>query len=306
MKLAKGYGNFVQRKASDIAFDWLIVLYLLGIGIVTFYPFWNILVLSLNDAVDSILGGVHFWPRSITFDNFRMVLGLDQLITAFINSVLRTVIGACASLVSMSMLAYTLTRREYIFRKFIQRLFVITMYVNGGLIPLYFVIKGLGLRNNFLVYILPMLMNAYYLIIVRSYMETIPSSLQEAAKMDGANDFFIFRRVILPLSLPVIATIALFVAVDQWNAWFDTFIYTSKKELTTLQFELMKVISRSTIQVENINELRDKISDGNSIVTTPESIRMAITIVVTTPILLVYPFIQRYFIKGMTVGAVKE
>jgi putative aldouronate transport system permease protein len=293
-----------RRSRNDILIDLFVYTFLLVVGFLTLYPFWNITVLAFNDALDSLRGGITFWPRMWTLDNFRSVLRADALITAAINSVLRTVIGVVAGIIVTTMLAYTLSRREYVFRKIIQRLFVLTMYVHGGLIPLYFVIRGLGLRNNFLVYILPLLINAFYLIIVRSYMDTIPESLHEAARIDGANDFFIYRTIVFPLSLPVIATIALFISVYQWNSWFDTFIFVSEKRLTTLQFELMRIISQSTIRVQNIEEIRDKVQ-SQRVTSTPESIRMAITVVVTAPILFVYPFIQRYFIKGMTIGAIK-
>jgi putative aldouronate transport system permease protein len=292
------------RHASDIAIDIFVYGSLIIVGFVTLYPFWNITVLAFNDALDSLRGGITFWPRMWTLENFRSVLKAEILVRAAINSVLRTVLGVSASIVFVTMLAYTLSRREYVLRKFIQRLFIVTMYVHGGLIPFYFVIRGLGLRNNFLVYILPLLINAYYLIIVRSYMDTIPDSLHEAAKIDGANDFFIYRTIVFPLSAPVVATIALFISVDQWNAWFDTFLFVSEKNLTTLQFELMRIISQSTIRVQNIDEIRAQI-ESRRVTSTPESIRMAITVVVTTPILFVYPFIQRYFIKGMTIGAIK-
>jgi putative aldouronate transport system permease protein len=294
----------MRRSRGDLTLDIFVYLSLLVVGFVTLYPFWNITVLAFNDALDSLRGGITFWPRMWTLDNFRSVLKAEILVTAAINSVLRTVVGVVASIVTISMLAYTLSRREYMFRKFIQRLFVLTMYVHGGLIPFYFVIRGLGLRNNFLVYILPLLINAFYLIIVRSYMDTIPESLHEAARIDGANDFFIYRTIVFPLSAPVIATISLFISVNQWNSWFDTFIFVSDKSLTTLQFELMRIISQSTITVSNIDEIRDRI-ESQRVTSTPESIRMAITVVVTAPILFVYPFIQRYFIKGMTIGAIK-
>jgi putative aldouronate transport system permease protein len=294
----------MRRTRGDLAIDFFVYAYLLIVGFVTLYPFWNITVLAFNDALDSLRGGITFWPRMWTLENFRSVLRADILVRAAINSVLRTVIGVVAGIIATTMLAYTLSRKEYVLRKFIQRMFVVTMYVHGGLIPLYFVIRGLGLRNNFLVYILPLLINAFYLIIVRSYMDTIPESLHEAARIDGANDFFIFRTIVFPLSAPVIATIALFISVNQWNSWFDTFIYVSNKSLTTLQFELMRIISQSTISVSNIDEIRDQIQNQR-VTSTPESIRMAITVVVTAPILLVYPFIQRYFIKGMTIGAIK-
>jgi putative aldouronate transport system permease protein len=290
---------------KDFALDFSIYLVLLILGVSTLYPFWNILVLSFNDAIDAVRGGIYLFPRELTLNNFKTVLALDSLPRAFLNSVLRTVTGAVLSVLSVTMLAYTLSRRDYIFRKVIQKMFVITMYVGGGLIPYYFVIRGLGLRNNFLVYILPMLLNGYYVIVARSFMDTIPKSLEESAKIDGANDFTIYCKIIMPLSLPVIATIVLFAAVDQWNSWFDSFIFVNNKKLTTLQYELVKIISRSSTQVQNIDQLRYQIANRN-VTSTPQSIQMAITIVATTPILLVYPFIQKYFIKGMTLGAVKE
>lgn len=241
------------------------ILVALGVvGLVTLYPFWNVVVLALNDATDSLRGGVYLWPRRPTLRNFRTVLAIGQLGRAALNTVLRTVCGVGLSVIATTMLGYVLTHREYVLRKVIQRLFVVTMYVSGGLIPTYFVIRGLGLRNSFLVYLLPTLVNAYYLLIVKSYMDTLPRSLLESARMDGAGEFRVYRTVAFPLALPAVATLALFVAVDQWNSWFDTFIYVSRPALTTLQFELMKVVSRSTVQVQNINEIRDRLSSPAS------------------------------------------
>jgi putative aldouronate transport system permease protein len=287
-------------------FDGSIYLFLIFVGIITLYPFWNILALSFNDAVDTLIGGVYLWPRAFTLVNYETVLNMQNLLRAFENSILRTVLGVVCGLIATTMLAYTISRKDYIFRKVLQRIFVITMYVNGGLIPVYFVIKGLGLRNNFLVYIIPMLINAYYVIVVRSFMDNLPDSLLEAAKIDGANDFKIFYKIVLPLCTPVIAAITLFIAVDQWNAWFDTFIYTSKASLTTIQYELMQVLTKSTSAITSIDQIRINLGSQNVIQTTPESLRMAITIIATLPILLVYPFIQSYFIKGITIGGVKE
>ncbi|WP_040951421.1 carbohydrate ABC transporter permease [Gorillibacterium massiliense] len=294
------------RTRSEWGSDLFIYFYLTIIGIVTSYPFWNILVLALNDAIDSLRGGVYIWPRDWTWLNFKTVLSIDTLSIAFRNSLLRTVIGVVLSLFATSMIAYTISRKDFILRVLFQRLIVITMYVSGGLIPYYFVIKGLGLRNTFLVYLLPMLLNAFYVIIMRSFIDGLPVSLMESAKIDGANDFTIYTRIVLPLIKPALATIALFVAVDQWNAWFDTFIFATKPNLTTMQFELVQILTRSTAQVGNIENIRDKIdTGGRGLTTTPESIRMAITIVATAPILAVYPFIQKYFVKGITLGAVK-
>ncbi|WP_040950744.1 carbohydrate ABC transporter permease [Gorillibacterium massiliense] len=297
--------NRIKRNTSDRLFDAVNGILLVLIGIVTLYPFWNILVLSFNNALDTLRGGIYLWPRSFTLDNFKIIFDLPQLTTAFRNSFLRTVIGSVLSVGSTAMLAYVISRRDFIFQKLLQRLFVITMYVSGGLIPIYFVIKGLGLLDNFLVYLIPMLLQPFYLLVTRSYMDGLPGSLQESAQIDGANDFVIFAKIIFPLSMPIIATILLFVAVDQWNAWFDTFIYTTNKNLSTLQYELVKILSQSTASVKNDADLRNKLAGGTGVVSTPQSIRMAITIVATIPIVVVYPFVQKYFVHGMTLGAVK-
>jgi len=295
----------LRKKKRITALDIVICLVLLAIGIITLYPFWNIVVLAFNNALDTIRGGLYLWPRKFTTDNFKVIFAMKQLDTAFINSVLRTVAGSVLSVACITMVSYVISRKDFIIHKFAQRIFVITMYVNGGLIPYYFVIKALGLRNSFLVYIIPMLLQPFYIFVTRSYIDGLPASLQESARVDGANDLVIFTKIILPLSKPIISTILLFVAVDQWNAWFDTFIYTSDKNLTTLQYELVKILSQSTSSVRNYEDLRSRMSGGSSIATTPESIRMAITVVATIPIILVYPFVQKYFIHGLTLGAVK-
>jgi len=297
-----------KKSKEDVIIDLLIYIVLFIVGIITIYPFWNVTVLAFNDALDTIRGGVYFWPRVFSLENFRTVLLQEQIKLAFTNSILRTVIGVICGLICDTMLAYTLSRKDYIFRNFIQKMFVITMYVSGGLIPYYLVVRSLGMRNHFIVYILPLLINVFYILVIRSFIESLPLSTQESAKIDGANDFIIYAKIIMPMSIPVIATITLFIAVDQWNSWFDTYLFTNGKELTTLQFELQRVLRQSTAAIQNIDDLRRQLASGNGkkIVTTPESLRMAITVVATVPILIVYPFIQKYFIKGMTLGSIKE
>jgi putative aldouronate transport system permease protein len=298
VRKTSGYGNAIFMN--------LIYIFLSFIGFITLYPFWNILVLSLNDAIDSVRGGIYVWPRIFTWFNYQSVLSIESIATAFRNSILRTVLGVGFSLIATSMLAYVLTSREFVFRILIQRIVVVTMYVSGGLIPYYFVIKDLGLRNSFLVYLIPMLLNAFYVIIMRSFMDGLPGSVLESAKIDGANDFVIYLRIVIPMIRPALAAIGLFIAVDQWNSWFDTFIFVSNPNLTTLQYELVQILTQSTAQVSNIEVLRSQMQGGGrAAITTPESIRMAITIVATLPILFVYPFIQRFFVKGIALGAVK-
>lgn len=239
-----------------------------------------------------------------TFKNYETIFAYSGLMTGLKISVLRTVIGTILGLVSASMLAFTLSRVDFQARKFVSTFLALTMYVSGGLIPIYILIKNLHMMGTFGVYVLPSLVSAFNVFVIRSFIDGLPYALQESAKLDGANDFTIYWRIILPLTKPALATIALFLAVGQWNSWLDTYLYNgSKDELTTLQFELMKVIQSTTTNADNfrgrnMTEVMAQIS--------PESVKMAITIVVTVPILVVYPFLQRYFVKGMTLGSVKS
>lgn len=286
-------------------FDVVLILIMIVVAVITIYPFLNVLAISLNDATDTVKGGIHILPREFTLQNYKEIFtGSSKLPRAFVNSILRTVIGTGLGVISSAMLAYTLSRREFIFNKFVTILFVLTMYVGGGIIPEYMVIRQLGLINNFAVYILPGLISAFNVIVIRSFIDGLPDALNESAMIDGANDLVIFFKIVLPLCLPVIATIALFVAVSQWNSWFDTYIYARTNDsLTTLQYELMKVMDNaaSSSKVDPNNPLLQQAAAGVN----PESIKMAITMVATGPILLVYPFVQKYFVTGMTLGAVK-
>jgi len=278
-----------------------------AIIVVTIYPFLNILAVSFNDPVDSVRGGITIFPRVFTTGNYAVFFEPGSTLpAAFRMSVLRTVVGVFTALFCCSMFAFALSRRDFVFRKPFTIFLIITMYVSGGLIPEFLLIRNLGLIDNFFVYILPWLVNAFYVIVIRSYIENIPFSLQESAKVDGANDLWIFFRIILPLCKPVLATMALFIAVAQWNSWFDTFLYARGVSwLSTLQFELMKIL-------DNVRQMAGsvlQVTPGSGLQTAqrhPQAIRMAITVIATVPILVVYPFIQRYFVSGITLGAVKE
>ncbi|GAA5417222.1 L-arabinose transport system permease protein AraQ [Paraliobacillus ryukyuensis] len=294
----------MNRKKYTI-FDIVLLLVMIGVVILTLYPFLNILAISLNNAIDTARGGIHIWPRDFTFANYIEIFGSnDRLLQAFLMSILRTVVGTITGIIASTMLAYTLTRRDFVFNRQVGFILVLTMFISGGLIPDYMLIRELGLINNFMVYILPLLITAFNVIIIRSFMDNIPIALMESAKMDGANDFTIFWKIVIPLSLPVIATIALFLAVSQWNMWFDTYLYARANEnLTTLQFELMKILDNANISSGDITQGNAEIVAGQ---TSPQSIKMAITIIATVPILLVYPFLQKYFVTGLTLGAVKS
>ncbi|MBO0992216.1 carbohydrate ABC transporter permease [Bacillus sp. SD088] len=292
---------------KDYLFDILNYTFLLIVMIVTLYPFLNVLAISLNESTDTVRGGIYLWPREFTFNNYLEIAKYDNLITGFTNSVLRTVIGTLLGVFIQAMVAFTLSRSDFQGRRFVSTAIVLTMYFSGGLIPGYMLIRDLHLMNTFWVYILPGLVSAFNIIIIRSFMDGLPYSLQESAKMDGANDFTIFYRIILPLCKPVLATIALFVAVGQWNNWFDNYLYNSMNEnLTTLQYELMKILENTTAGGNvDANQMRPNAAQQSQMVS-PESIKMAITMVTVVPIVLVYPFLQKYFIQGMTLGAVKQ
>lgn len=295
--------QYDRTTLSDRMFDIGNYVFMILVLIVTLYPFLNVLAISLNDSTDTVRGGITIWPREFTLDNYQKIFTYQNLLTAFQISVLRTVIGTIFGLTACSLVAYTLSRPDFQGRKFISVFLVLTLYVSGGLIPGYLLFRDLGLLNSFWVYVMPVMVNAFYIFVIRSFMDNLPYELQESAKIDGANDLMIFLRVILPLCKPVLATIALFIAVGQWNQWFDTYLYNgSADHLTTLQYELMKILQST--QTGSDQAYGNTVERAQNV--SPESIKMAITIVTIVPILLVYPFLQRYFVKGMTLGAVKS
>ena len=287
----------MKRKFSAV--DYILAGVFVIVIIVTLYPFLNVLAISFNDATDTIKNINFVIPRMFTLSNYKYVFKDSDFVMPFVTSVSRTVVGTIIGVFTTSMLAYTLSRKDFVFHKFFTMLFVITMYVGGGLIPEYLLImRTLHLGNNFLVYIIPGMIWVYNMILVRSFIDGIPTALQEAAKIDGANDFQIWYKIMLPLCTPVIATIALYYAVGQWNSFMDTYLYAQK--LPTLQFKMYEIMNQATMKLD---------VHGSSNVTTavtPMSIRMAVTVVATLPIVIVYPFLQKYFIGGMTLGSVKD
>lgn len=294
--------SFILSK-SDRVFDICNYVLLTIVFIITLYPFLNVLAISLNESTDTVRGGIYIWPRAFTLKNYQTIFGYTTLIQGFKISVLRTVIGTALGLVSASMLAYALSRPDFGSRKFVSTFLALTMYFSGGMVPVYILMRHLHLIGTFWVYVLPGMVSAFNVFVIRSFIDGLPYALQESAKLDGANDFKIYYKVILPLCKPVLATIALFLAVGQWNSWFDTYLYNGNKQhLTTLQYELMKILA-STQQGSNMTNANDLANQMAQV--SPESIKMAIAIVVTVPILVVYPFLQKYFVGGMTLGAVK-
>ncbi|MBW4082774.1 carbohydrate ABC transporter permease [Paenibacillus sp. S150] len=298
-----------SSRVEPVLFHSLNTVFMICLVLVTLYPFLNTIAVSFNAGNDTIRGGIYLWPRAWTIQNYKAIFASGTIYDAFLISVARTVLSTILNIFLTTMLAYTLSRKEYVFRKPITVVFVLTMYFSAGLIPSYFLIKDLHLLNSFWVYIFPSMISAFNMIVIRTYIGTIPESLLESAKIDGAGDFRIFMQVIFPLCKPVLATIALFVAVGAWNSWFDAFIYTSSRQnLSTLQYELMKLLSSTMNSNSNPNVAAGVGMDQDSAkaMVTPLSIRAAITVVASVPILLVYPFMQKYFVVGLNVGSVKE
>lgn len=292
-------------RANDIAFNIFNTLIMLITIMIMLYPFWNTVAVSFNESQDTLRGGIKLFPRIFSLYSYEYIFKDKLMITAAVNSVLRTVISTALGVIIGSLIAYVLSRKELMGKKFFTMFFLITMYVNAGLIPNYFLIKDLGLRNNFWVYVLPGLISVYNIIVIKSFMLGLPDSLTEAAMVDGAGHFRCYWQIVLPCCKPVLATIALWCAVGAWNQWFDTFLYASGEEsLTTLQYEMMKLLSSAMQAGKSGGSIYGEAAKNANTVT-PASMRAAITIVASVPILVVYPFVQRYFVKGVTLGSTK-
>ena len=219
----------IKSKKNDI-FPFINGIIMVLFVIVTLYPVLNTLAISLNDGTDALRGGIYLWPRKFTWKNYTTVLHKDNLITGAYITVARTLIGTLLSLAANAILAFIVSRKRFLFQREVSLFWVITMYVNGGMIPTFLLYKGLGLTNNFWVYVIPGMVSAFNMLVIRTYMNGIPDSLEESAQLDGAGYSTIFLKIYSPLCKPVYATVALFVAVGQWNSWFDAMLYNRRNQ----------------------------------------------------------------------------
>ncbi|WP_169083674.1 carbohydrate ABC transporter permease [Paenibacillus sp. PL91] len=293
------------KAKNDFLFMSIVYLFIIAVFIVTFYPFWNIFIISLNSAEDTLRGNLYLWPRDFSLASYKQILSDSEIWNAIKVTVLRTVIGTPLAVIVISMLAFTLSKRELVGNRFWTLYFVFTMYFGGGLIPYYMVLKSLHLIDSFMVFILPGMMNVFYMIIVRTFMMQLPQELDESAKIDGANYLQIFFRIILPLTTPVLATIGMFTAIMHWNSWFDSYVFTYNPDLKTLQAVLVKILNQYQTSAM-VGDAQQAADATKRLAVSPDTIRMAATMVATLPIIMVYPFLQKYFVKGMTLGAVKS
>lgn len=293
----------IKSTTSDKVFTVFNTIIMVLFVVITLYPVLNTLAVAFNDGTDALRGGIHIWPRMWTMNNFTTVLQKENLLTGAKISVLRTVLGTLFSLFLNAVLAFIISRKEFVFQRSLSLFWVITMYVNGGLIPVFLLYKALGLTNSFWVYVIPGAISCYNMLVIRTYMNnSIPNSLVESAQIDGAGYTTIFVKIISPLCKPVYATVALFSAVGQWNSWFDAMLYNRMSEkYTTLQYELMKLLSSVTNQGTSAEAMKNAAG-----AVTPTSVRAAATILTMLPIICLYPFLQKYFVQGLTLGSVKE
>ncbi|MBQ7866912.1 MAG: carbohydrate ABC transporter permease [Clostridia bacterium] len=296
-----------KAKRQDIVFPIVNTVILCVLMFVTLFPVINTVAISFNDGIDAVRGGIGLWPRVFSTEAYKSLLSDKLTYNAFGISVARTVITTVLNLFFTSMLAFALSRREYVLRKFITLMVVLTMYVNAGLIPNFLLIhRTLKLSKTFWVYIIPTMFSCFNMIVIRTYIMGLPEALAESARIDGANDLRIFWQIIFPLCTPVLATVALFVAVGSWNQWFDTQLYCgSKKNLYTLQYLLKMKLATSMNTTNMANTSVDALANSAATKSTPVTVRCAITVVSALPILVVYPFLQRYFVTGMVLGGVK-
>lgn len=302
MKEVKQKKSKAQKSVPDKIFVVLNTLFMIAFVVITLYPVLNTLAISLNDGTDALRGGIHLLPRKFTLKNYITILQKNNLLTGAYITVLRTIFGTVTALFANAILAFIVSRKRFLFKRSLSLFWVITMYVNGGMIPVFLLYKNLGLTNSFWVYVIPGMVSAFNMLVIRTYMAGIPDSLEESAQLDGAGYMTIFWKIISPLCKPVYATVALFVAVGQWNSWFDAMLYNRMSpEFTTLQYELMKLLSSVTNQGSSAEAMKNAIGS-----VTPTSVRAAATILTMLPIICLYPFLQRYFVTGLTIGGVKE
>lgn len=299
-----------EIRAKRTLADYLIstVTYL-AFGLFAFvciYPFYYIFINTISSNQLSQRGQILFWPKEIHIQNYIESLKIPGLMNAAVISVSRTLIGTLLTVMIAAFLGYMFTRETLWRRKLWYRFVIITMYFNAGVIPWYLTMRNLHLTNNFWGYIFPAIVSPFYIILAKTFVESIPKELQQAAEIDGAGTLTIFFRIITPVIKPIMATVAIFAAVGQWNAFQDTLLLMTNNKLYSLQFILYQYINQASSLKSIINS-----SSGSSVaqslatVQTATSIRMTVTIIVVAPILLIYPIFQRYFVKGIMIGAVK-
>ena len=291
----------IQRTRGERIFNVFNVTALGVVALMALYPFVYMLSRSLSSAAEAMRSGLHLYPRDISLTSFEMVLANPDIVSGFANSVLRTVSGTALTLFFTCLTAYPLARKELPYRGPLLFLILFTMIFSGGIVPNYLLIKNIGLIDSIWALILPHMLTAFNVIVMKNFFQSIPESLAESAKIDGASEINILARIYVPLSKPVLATVGLWTAVSHWNQWFDAMLYITSDENQVLQTFLQRIVIESSVEM-----IEQGLVDPNVTQFTPETIKAATVVVTVLPMLLIYPFVQKYFVKGIMLGGVKE
>jgi len=298
----KHSNNLKNKNKLGTTFDVFNIAILLLFSLLTAYPLWFCIINSFNDGMDAMKGGIYLWPRIFSINNYKAVFSDSSILKAFGISASRVLIGTPLHVFFTAMVAYPMSKNWLLGRKFYMTLGTITLFFSGGLIPTFLNIRNLGLYDNYLVYIIPGMFGFYHMLIFVSFFKGIPSSIEESAKIDGAGDFYIFVRIILPLSTPVLATIALFCGVSYWNDYFTAVIYIRNPNLIPIQTYLYRIIAQGNT-AQMMDRIQAGVGSGNLI--SAQTVKYATMVVVIIPIICVYPFLQKYFVKGIMIGSLK-
>ena len=298
----------IKKTKGDIVFGILNYAVFGLFTLICFYPFYYLIINSVSANDLSSNGSINFLPSQLHLENYKQVLQLKGLGLAALVSVGRTIIGTICTVLASAFLGFMFTQERMWRRKLWYRLMVVTMYFNAGLIPMFLTMQNLHLTNSFWVYVIPVIVQPFNIILVKTYMESIPRSLQEAAEIDGAGIMKVFLKIILPTSTPILATIAIFAAVAQWNSFQDTLIYVTDQKLYSLQYILYQYINQANSLATMVKNSSGGTNLNMAVLATqqtPTSIRMTVSVIVVMPILFIYPMFQRYFVKGIMIGSVK-
>lgn len=294
-----------EKSVASRLFD---VINYLAFGIfmlICVYPFYYIFINTISDNTLTARGQVMFYPIGVHFSNYAQVLKIAGLADATLVSIARTVLGTGLTVFASAFVGYIVTKEKLWHRKLCYRFIVATMYFNAGIIPWFILMMNIGFTNNFLAYIIPGIVSPFNIILVKTYIVSIPPALEESAQIDSAGYWTRFTRIVLPLCMPILATVTVFSAVGQWNSFQDTLFLMTDRKLYTLQFLLYRYINESNALATILKNSNGAVNLNLSLVQTPTSVRMTVTMIVVAPILLVYPFFQRYFVGGIMIGAVK-
>lgn len=297
----------MKRTTGEKVYEIFNIIFMLFICVIMIFPYLNQLAISLNEGWDTSFGGITIFPRKFTLINYKTLLLNDGILNAFILTVTNVIVNTVLSLTVTVGAAYALNKRDLPFRKHLLMFLMIPMYITPGTIPIFMLFRTLHLLDNRILYFVMGLFSFYNSVVIRSFMKSIPDSLEESAKLDGANEVIILFRIILPLCLPVIATVALWGMVATWNNYTTSMLYMTKRSLYTLQFVVNQIIKQSDV-VAQLQAETALTGGGESLAdsVTSQSVQSAAIIFSTLPIIMVYPFLQKYFVKGVTVGAVKD